>query len=106
MTKREARPQGDLYSVVLEGSVQRVRHGWTREQLTRVGGDLQLGDCVRVTGECDTTGERLDRALGVIVDDYAEAEGPDFRVFVLGQSDAYECPVSQLTRIPKREALA
>lgn len=78
--------------------------------MERVGGPLQPGDWVRVTGTCKTIrGTALvpiEDEVGLIVDKYAEAGGPDFLVCVRGLADLYECRAPQLTRITRTEALA
>lgn len=83
--------------------------GYERSDLERIGGDIQVGDWVRVSGtvepfwSCEK--EELDAEAGVIVDEIAEGEG-DFLVYVLTEADVYECCTDQLTRITRAEALA
>ncbi|BDP42891.1 hypothetical protein DAETH_28600 [Deinococcus aetherius] len=101
------------YTVEWAQAFDRVRHsrcGWSREELEREYGNLQVGDWVYVTGECEqrstTDVDELNEELGVIVDDYAEAYAPDFLVFCPGEGRAYECTTAHLTRITRAEALA
>lgn len=81
-----------------------------RPGMERIGGDLQPGDWVRVTGKCKTVRgtdrEDIEDEVGLIVDTYEEEGGPDFLVCIRGLADLYECRTPQLTRITRAEALA
>ncbi|MVN88746.1 hypothetical protein GO986_18570 [Deinococcus sp. HMF7620] len=109
-----ARISGERHVLVVAGCGQ--IGGLRRSDLTRVGGDMQIGDWVLVQGNCLQSNcvdySVLDNQLGLIVDDYPEMEGdasqsgPDFLVFVQGEGQAYSCLTSQLTRVSRAEALA
>ncbi|MHA0043906.1 hypothetical protein [Deinococcus sp. PEB2-63] len=83
-----------------------LTHGWVAHHLERLGGQLQLGDFVTVTGEgmdleghaWDLSGER-----GVIVDDF---EDGTLLVHCMGEVAAVQARPDQLTRITRAEGQA
>lgn len=109
-----ARIVGERHVLTIVGRGQ--LGGLTRSDLTRLGGELQVGDWVRVQGTCMNGNgvgyTALEGALGLIVDDYPAVDGepgqdsPDFLVFVQGEGLAFVCLADQLTRISRAEALA
>lgn len=80
-----------------------------RHEITRCGGDLQVGDFVRVTGRCEQAHtsdiDELDAETGIIVDDFEAAEHADFLVYVHGECRVYECRARHLTRIRRGEVV-
>ncbi|OLV20168.1 hypothetical protein [Deinococcus marmoris] len=78
-----------------------------RTELIRCNGDLQIGDWVRVNGTCEQAVsmdvDTLEDEPGLIVDDYPEKGGPDFKVFLQGENRPYECRAGQLTRVARKD---
>lgn len=101
---------GVVYDWSADNAVRSLHVGQPRRSLTRVGGDLQVGDWVRVDGDCETLRtpdvEHIHGEVGIIVDTIAGGVKGDFVVYVPCLLDAYECDISQLTRITRAEALA
>lgn len=83
------------------------RVGWSRQQLSRVGDDFQVGDWVKVSGRIEPTRTTdwtdVANAVGIIVDRYEAAE-VDFVVAIPELNDLYECR-NHLTRITRAEAM-
>ncbi|RJF74991.1 hypothetical protein D3875_03055 [Deinococcus cavernae] len=80
-----------------------------RPGIERIGGNLQLGDWVKVQGRIEptTTCDWTDvaNAIGIIVDVYEDSD-VDFVVAIPELNDLYECRTKDLTRITRAEALA
>lgn len=85
-----------------------TQEGWTPGDLERLGGDLQLGDFVTVTGtclsaQCSDDHFSLAGEFGLIVDDYEDGA---FMVHCMGEVAAVQARPDQLNRITRVEALA
>lgn len=92
-------PEVDDYNIALT-------HGWVAHHLERLGGELQLGDFVTVTGEgVDLEGHAWDLSdeRGVIVDDF---EDGTLLVHCMGEVTAVQARPDQLTRITRAEGQA
>lgn len=96
---------GYTYTVDWGGNADGMsRAGWSRSQLARVGGMLQKGDWVRVSGASrDGLYQVCMDDRGLITDDFASG---GFQVFTWRHQMAYKFQAADLTRITRAEALA